>query len=77
MMILMFCSLQLLQTFYTEDLVDHRTFLTWLIHQMMTCNLAQVGFVIRLADEYLEDVLNSRALTRPLAEACLTKLFEV
>lgn len=73
----MFLSLQLLQTFYAEDLVDHRTFLTWLIHQMTTCNLAQVGFIIRLADEYLEDILDSRALTRPLADSCLTKLFEV
>lgn len=44
---------------------------------MMNCNLAQAGFVIRLADEYLGDILASRALTRPLAESCLAKLLEV
>lgn len=44
---------------------------------MLTCNLAQVCFLIRLADEYLEDILTSRALSRLLAEACLAKLLEV
>lgn len=44
---------------------------------MMNCNLAQAGFVIRLTDEYLGDILASRALTRPLAESCLAKLLEV
>jgi len=70
-------SLKLLRTFYAEHLVDHRTFLTWLVHQMTSCNLAQAGFIIRLADEYLDDILSSRALTRPLVEACLAKLLEV
>ncbi|KAH9924878.1 uncharacterized protein B0H18DRAFT_1119667 [Fomitopsis serialis] len=44
--------LELLRTFYAEGLVDNRTFLTWLVQQMGTCNLAQLGFVARLADEY-------------------------
>ncbi|KAF9528525.1 hypothetical protein CPB83DRAFT_314750 [Crepidotus variabilis] len=69
--------LQLLRTFYAEDLVDHRTFLIWLVHQMVTCNLAQAGFIIRLVDEYLDDILASRALTRPLSEAFLMKLSEI
>ncbi|KAF8972899.1 hypothetical protein BDZ97DRAFT_2053658 [Flammula alnicola] len=69
--------LKLLRTFYAEDLVDHRTFLTWLVQQMMACNLAQAGFLTRLADEYLNDILSSRALARPLVEACLAKLFEI
>ena len=44
---------------------------------MSTCNLAQAGFVARLADEYLEGILTSRALTHPFVEACLVKLMEV
>lgn len=44
---------------------------------MITCNLAQAGFLTRLSDEYLNDIMVSRALTRPLVEACLNKLFEV
>ncbi|KAF5322492.1 hypothetical protein D9619_001365 [Psilocybe cf. subviscida] len=69
--------LKLLRTFYAEDLVDHRTFLTWLVQQMITCNLAQAGFVSRLTDEYLNEILPSRALARPLVEACLVKLSEI
>ena len=44
---------------------------------MSTCNLAQVGFVARLADEYLDGMLVSRALTHPFIEACLNKFIEV
>ncbi|KAI0356240.1 hypothetical protein OH77DRAFT_1401364 [Trametes cingulata] len=66
--------LSLLRTFYAEGLVDNRTFLAWLVQQMATCNLAQAGFVVRLADEYLDGMLVSRALTRPFIEACLNKL---
>ena len=72
-----FYSLKLLRTFYAEGLVDNRTFLTWLMQQMSTCNLAQAGFVARLADEYLDGLLHSRALTRPFVEACLSKFMEV
>jgi hypothetical protein len=70
-------SLELLRKFYSEGLVDNTTFLAWLVQQMGTCNLAQAGFVSRLADNYLDGMLGSRALTRPLAEACLVKLLEV
>jgi mediator of RNA polymerase II transcription subunit 12, fungi type len=70
------CSLKLLRTFYAEDLVDHRTFLTWLTQQMITCNLAQSGFLACLAEEYLDDIIASRALARPLVEGCLAKLME-
>ena len=69
-------SLKLLRTFYTEGLVDHRTFLTWLTQQMITCNLAQSGFLACLAEEYLDDIIASRALARPLVEGCLAKLME-
>ncbi|KAL0956176.1 hypothetical protein HGRIS_002336 [Hohenbuehelia grisea] len=69
--------LQLLRPFYTEGLVDHRTFLTWLVQQMSTCNLAQAGFVTRLTEEYLDGMVLIRALAHPLAEACLCKLSEI
>ncbi|KAH9858392.1 hypothetical protein C2E23DRAFT_767676 [Lenzites betulinus] len=69
--------LSLLRTFYAEGLVDNRTFLAWLVQQMSTCNLAQAGFVVRLADEYLEGMLVSRALTRPFIEASLGKVVEI
>ncbi|KAF8875798.1 hypothetical protein CPB84DRAFT_1853156 [Gymnopilus junonius] len=69
--------LRLLRAFYKEDLVDHRTYLTWLVHQMITCNLAQAGFLVRLVDEYLGDILCSRALSKPLVEGLLAKLSEI
>ncbi|KAH9945672.1 hypothetical protein B0H21DRAFT_744154 [Amylocystis lapponica] len=69
--------LSLLRTFYAEGLVDNRTFLAWLVQQMGNCNLAQLGFVARLADEYLEGMLVSRAFTRPFVDACLHKLSEL
>lgn len=44
---------------------------------MVACNLAQAGFVTNLADEYLDGMLASRALTKPFADACVAKLSEV
>ncbi|KAG1837915.1 hypothetical protein DFJ58DRAFT_862003 [Suillus subalutaceus] len=69
--------LKLLRPFYDEGLVDHRTFLTWIIHQMAACNLAQAGFVAHLADEYLDGVLEKRPLAKPLLDACIAKLNEI
>ncbi|KAI0293333.1 hypothetical protein B0F90DRAFT_1763644 [Multifurca ochricompacta] len=70
-------SLDLLGSFYSEGLVDNRTFLTWLVLQMCTCNLAQAGFVARLADEYLDGILACRALARPFVDACISKISEI
>ena len=70
-------SLSLLRSFYSEGMVDNRTFLAWLVQQVNTCNLAQLGFVSRLADDYLDGMLVCRALTRPFAEASLNRLAEV
>ncbi|KAF9567913.1 hypothetical protein CPC08DRAFT_813741 [Agrocybe pediades] len=69
--------LKLLRAFYAEDLVDHRTFLVWLVQQMATCNLAQACFLARLSDEYLEEIVASRALAKPLVDVCLSKLLEI
>ncbi|PCH43895.1 hypothetical protein WOLCODRAFT_138657 [Wolfiporia cocos MD-104 SS10] len=70
-------SLELLRSFYSEGLVDNKTFLAWLVQQVGSCNLAQLGFVARLADEYLDGMLISRALTHHFVEACLSKLAEI
>ena len=70
-------SLNLLRTFYVEGLVDNRTFLVWIVQQQGSCNLAQTGFITRLADEYLEGIVGGRALARPFIDACLLRLSEV
>ncbi|KAK7692890.1 hypothetical protein QCA50_004525 [Cerrena zonata] len=70
-------SLQLLRNFYAEGLVDNRTFLAWLIHQLYISNLAQLGFIARLVDEFMEGIVSTRALTRPTVEACLNRLSEI
>ena len=69
-------SLELLRTFYAEGLVDNRTFLTWLVQQTGTCNLAQLALVARLADQYLDGMLINRALTHHFVDACLNRLEE-
>ncbi|KAL4248177.1 Mediator of RNA polymerase II transcription subunit 12 [Abortiporus biennis] len=69
--------LSLLKSFYSEGMVDNRTFLAWLVQQTAVCNLAQLGFVARLADEYLSGMLVCRALARPFVEASLNRLVEI
>jgi len=58
-------------------MVDHGTFLSWLVQQMSSCNLAQASFIARLVDDYLDELVSSRALTKVLADGCLVKLSEV
>lgn len=57
--------------------MDNRTFLVWLVQQLATCNLAQLGFIARLVDEYLDGMLVTRSITRPFIETCLAKVSEV
>lgn len=70
-------SLNLLRAFYDEGLVDNRTFLVWLVQQLATCNLAQLGFIARLVNEYLDGMLVTRSVTRPFVDVCLGKVSEV
>lgn len=70
-------SLELLRSFYSEGLVDNRTFLSWLVQQIATSNLAQLGFVACLANEYLDGMLECRALTHSFVQYSLTRLSEV
>ncbi|TFY76949.1 hypothetical protein EWM64_g7062 [Hericium alpestre] len=69
--------LSLLRSFYSEGLVDNRTFLAWLVLQMRFCNLAQASFVARLSDEYLAGIVVCRALAHPFVEGCLVKMMEI
>lgn len=72
-----FLSLDLLRVFYSEVMIDHATFLMWLVQTFASCNLAQAGFIARLVDDYLPGISASRALLRPLMESCLSKCSEV
>lgn len=58
-------------------MVDHATFLSWLVQTLVTCNLAQAGFAARLLDDFHSDLYSCRALSKQLLGACLTKLQEV
>ena len=57
--------------------MDNRTFLVWLVQQLATCNLAQLGFIARLVNEYLDGMLVTRSITRPFVDVCLGKVSEV
>ncbi|CAK5281407.1 unnamed protein product [Mycena citricolor] len=70
-------TIDLLRPSYSEGLLDSRTFLVWLVQQMSVSNLAQIAFLVRLTDEYLDAILKNRALARPLIDACLAKLNEI
>lgn len=69
--------LSLLKSFYTEGMVDHRTFLSWLVSIMASCNLAQAAIVARMAEEYLDDMTASRPLAHHFVDACLSRLAEI
>ena len=58
-------------------MVDHSVLFSWIISFMNNCNLAQAGFITRLADEYILGMVSCRALTQPFIVACLSKLQEV
>ena len=70
-------SLELLKVFYVEFMVDQATFLSWLVQQLVTCNMAQASFLIRLAEDYHSDLVTRRALAKPFADGCLARLTEV
>ncbi|KAJ3504486.1 hypothetical protein NMY22_g17908 [Coprinellus aureogranulatus] len=69
--------LKLLRAFYHEGMVDSRVFLVWMVQQIKACNLAQAGFLTRLVDEYLDDLLKCLPLAKLLVEAMVNKLSEI
>jgi hypothetical protein len=43
----------------------------------LSSNLAQIEFVIRIAEDYLDLVMGNRSFLAPFIEACLVRLTEV
>ncbi|KAG9004810.1 RNA polymerase II mediator complex subunit [Tulasnella sp. JGI-2019a] len=70
-------TISLLREFYAEGLVDHATFLFWLAQQVGESNIPQLGFIAKLADEYIEDLLKHRGFLRPFIVGLVEKLVEV
>ncbi|KAG8686075.1 RNA polymerase II mediator complex subunit, partial [Ceratobasidium sp. 394] len=68
---------ELLGAFYSEHLVDHATVLSWLAAQVAPANIAQLYFVLRLIEEYLDDIAEHRMFAQPVIEGCLAKLVEI
>ncbi|KAG9095716.1 RNA polymerase II mediator complex subunit [Ceratobasidium sp. 370] len=68
---------ELLGAFYSEHLVDHATVLSWLAAQVAPANIAQLYFVLRLLEEYLDDMAEHRMFAQPVIEGCLAKLVEI
>jgi mediator of RNA polymerase II transcription subunit 12 len=58
-------------------MVDHGTVLSWLGAQIAPANIAQLYFVLRLVEEYLDDLAQHRMFVKPVIEGCLAKLVEV
>jgi mediator of RNA polymerase II transcription subunit 12 len=58
-------------------MVDHESVLSWLSAQALPANIAQFYFVLRLVEEYLDDIAQHRLFAQPVIEACLAKLIEV
>lgn len=69
--------LGLLREFYDESLVDHGTILFWLSLQVGLSNIIQLGFIIKVVQEYHEALLHHRGFLRPFIVGLIEKLIEV
>lgn len=69
--------MELLRAFYVEHMVDHGSVLSWLAAQVGPANIAQLYFVLRLVEEYLDDLAEHRSFVQPVIEGLLAKLAEV
>lgn len=69
--------MELLRAFYIEHMADHGTVLSWLAAQVGPANIAQLYFVLRLVEEYLDDMAEHRTFVQPVIEGLLAKLVEV
>lgn len=69
--------LDLLREFVSELLIDQATFMSWLSSIMLSSNIPQLEFVIRIAEEHFEGVMENRAFLAPYVEACLIRITEV
>lgn len=69
--------LKLVEVLYEEHLLEHDSFLRFLVQQVEQSNLAQLPFVLFLAEEYLGEFLLSEPLSARLAAACFARLNQV
>ena len=51
--------------------------MAWLVQITLGGNLAQIEFVIRIAQEYFHILVENRSFLAPFIEACLVRLNEV
>ncbi len=61
----------------SRNLLDGRTFSSWLADQVGISNLAQLGFAASLMDQFLFLVWNSIAVARTAVRACVDQLAQV
>ena len=67
----------MLREMFAESLVDRGTVLLWVAQQVGTSTIPQLGFVVKLAEEYLEGLLEHRGFLRPFITGITDKLLEV
>lgn len=70
-------TLGLLREFYDESLVDHGTVLFWLSLQVGLSNIIQLGFIIKVVQEYHEALLQHRGFLRLFIVGLMEKLIEI
>ncbi|KAG9085643.1 RNA polymerase II mediator complex subunit, partial [Ceratobasidium sp. 392] len=58
-------------------MVDHAAVLSWLAAQIAPANIAQFYFILRLLEEYLDDMAEHRMFAQPMVEGCLAKIVEI
>lgn len=58
-------------------MIDHATWLLFIANQISSSNIPQLGFMARVAEEYLDGLLQHRGFLRPLISGLVEKLVEV
>ena len=60
-----------------ENLVSPRILLGWLADQVTSSNLAQLGFILLVVNEYLLDIVNHLSLARLIVRGACQRIKEV
>jgi hypothetical protein len=58
----------------SRNLLDERTFASWIADQVGASNLAQLGFAASLMDQFLHLLWKSIMVARPAIRACVDQL---
>ena len=70
-------SCKLLHSLHSFHLLSGRILSGWLVDQLTTTNLAQLGFVVRLLGNYLPTIAGYVDITRPCVRAACDRVVEV